>query len=225
MAEFDGVVFDLDNTICVHEQDDEEIHDEIFERAGVEEFFRPADMYALDTDDLPPVDSDREYFEHVYRALAAEVGGDPAHAEPLAAATVEVLDYTQVDFREGAEEALACAAENGPVGLVTNGSEEVQTTKLAALGVRDVFDVEVFCGPGSDVAPKPDPTGLEVALDELGADPRRTLKVGDVLELDVAAARNAGMAAAWVPSRDPDPDPDPVPDYTLDSVSAVADLL
>ncbi|PSP81589.1 HAD family hydrolase [Halobacteriales archaeon QS_1_68_20] len=225
MAEYDAVVFDLDNTICVHQQDDEEIHEKVFERAGVGQFFQPSDLYALDTDDLPTANSHREYFEHVYRALAEEVGGDPDHAEPLAAATVEVLDYTQVEFREGAETALARATENGPVGLVTNGGEEVQTTKLSALGIRDAFDVEVFCDPGEGIPPKPDPTPLSEALDELGTDPARTLKVGDALELDVAGARAVGMAAAWVPTREPTTDPDPAPDYTLDSVDAVADLL
>jgi HAD superfamily hydrolase (TIGR01509 family) len=224
-SDVDAVIFDLDDTICVHEQDGREIHDAVFDRAGVDPFFEPPDLYALDTDDLPPADSEREYFEHVYRKLAGTVGGDPAHAEPLAAATVEVLDYTQVSFRDGAERALAAARENGPVGLVTNGTERAQTTKLSALGIRDAFDTAVFCGPGTEVPGKPDPTPLERALDELGVSAEHALNVGDSAKLDVRGAHNVGIRSVWVPCDATDRRPDPEPDYVLSGVGELEELL
>lgn len=224
MSDVDAVLFDLDSTLCVREQDDDEIHARVFDRVGVEPFFEPADLYALDTDDLPPADSDREHFEHVYRVLADAVGGDPSLARSLAEATVEVVDYTHVSFRDGAERALARAREECAVALVTNGSEETQTTKLEALGIADAFDVEVYCGPGMDVPAKPNPEPLAVALDELGVAPGDALKVGNSLALDVAAAHAAGMEAAWVPVGESEPNPDPTPTHVFDSMTDVAAL-
>lgn len=225
MADVDAVVFDLDHTLCVHETDPAEIHAEVVDRVEIEPFFEPAEMWGVDVEDVPPVDSEREYFEHVYRTLAESAGEDPALAEPLAAATAETIDHSAVSLRDGAEAALERAAEVGPVGLVTNGSEEGQRTKLEALGVADAFDVEVYCGPTTDLPAKPDPAPLEHALDELGVDPGRALKVGDALRWDVAGAHEAGMMAAWVPVEDPESDPDPTPEYTLDSMRELAELL
>lgn len=227
MTEYDAVVFDLDSTLCVHEMDDEEIHAAIFERVDVEEFFAPADVHALDPADLPSAETDREHWTNLYRAVADRVDGDPSHAEALAEATMAVVDPTDVTFREGAPRALEYARERSAVGLVTNGGEATQTAKLEALGIRDAFDAEVYCDPAAGIEPKPDPTPLSIALDELEVDPHRALKVGDALSLDVAGAHNAGMASAWVPTEvsSLEGTPDPQPDYRLDSMAELPEVL
>lgn len=83
----------------------------------------------------------------------------------------------------------ALRSEGLPVGIVTGKSRrswEV-TSAVAALGP---FDVLVF---DDDVrAPKPDPHGLELALDHLGVPPQRAVYVGDTMT-DVRAARAAGL--------------------------------
>lgn len=225
MPEFDAVVFDLDDTLCVHDQDDREIHEAVFDRAGREPFFEPADMAAVEPSQLPPADSDHEFYEHLYRAVADVVDADPGDVSDLAAATLEVIDHSQVSFRDGAEAALEYARDRYDVGLVTNGGEETQTTKLAALGIRDAFDAEVYCDPRTGVDPKPDPKPLELALADLGVAPDRAVNVGDVLTLDVEGAHNAGMAAAWVPTGEAPEDPDPEPEFLLDSMRDLPEVL
>ncbi|MFB6173932.1 MAG: HAD family hydrolase [Halobacteriales archaeon] len=221
MGEFDAVCFDLDSTLCVAEQSDREIHAAIFDRVGVEPFFEPADVRAVDAAELPTAHSDREYYEHLYRAVCASVGADTGLVEDLAAATVEVVDDDAVAFREGAREALAYARERSDVGLVTNGGEATQSAKLERLGIADAFDATVFCDPTAGVDPKPAPEPFEMALAALDADPDRTLYVGDTHGADVVGAHRAGLQSAWVPldrhgTGYPE-DPDPAPTYRLDS--------
>ena len=56
---------------------------------------------------------------------------------------------------------------------------------------------EVLVGEGPDVPRKPDPTGLLLAIEQLGSTPERTAYVGDSPS-DIAAARNAGTYAIGV---------------------------
>lgn len=222
----EAVCFDLDNTLCVGRKDDREIHDAVFARIEVDPFFEPADVHAVDPASLPPADSDAEFYEHLYRAVAENVGGDPGHAPALAEATVEVLDDgTDVVFRDGAEEALAYARRNYDVGLLTVGNETTQRDKLAALGVADAFDAVVICGRDTGVEPKPDPEPFRRVLAELDADPGETVYVGDSLDGDVAGAREVGMESAWVPAEGAPADLDPEPTYRLDSIADLPSVL
>ncbi len=89
-----------------------------------------------------------------------------------------------------------------PLGLVTGKSRrswEITRVLAAELGEFDalVFDDDVR-------APKPDPHGLELALDVLGVEPAYAAYVGDSRS-DMEAARVAGLrpvAALW--ARDPE---------------------
>ena len=81
-----------------------------------------------------------------------------------------------------------------PMGLVTGKSRRAWeiTSSRVRLGT---FGVHVF---DDDVpAPKPDPTGLHLALEALDADPAEVVYVGDSLT-DLEAARAAGMASVAV---------------------------
>ena len=229
MSEFDAVCFDLDSTLCISEQSDADIHDAVFERCEVEPFFSPADVRAVDSAELPTAHSDREYYENLYRAVCADIGGDPTHAPVLAEATVEVVDQTAVTFRDGAREALDHARERYDVGLITNGGAATQSTKLERLGIADAFDATVFCDPANGVEPKPDPTPFERALSALDARPERTLYVGDDHGADVVGAHQVGLRSAWVPCVRHDDtdlgDPEPAPTHRLDSMAKLPSVL
>lgn len=84
-----------------------------------------------------------------------------------------------------------------PLGLVTGKSRRSWEITRVVAGSLGPFDVLVF---DDDVrAPKPDPHGLELAVDALGVEPGRALYVGDTLS-DMEAARTAGLrpiAALW----------------------------
>ena len=82
------------------------------------------------------------------------------------------------------------------LGVVTNGIDRVQRSRLAASGLAPLFDTVVTsqsCGYA-----KPDPRILHVALDAMGVPPRHAVYVGDDPATDGAAARAAGVRFVWM---------------------------
>ena len=65
--------------------------------------------------------------------------------------------------------------------------------KLAALGVREYFDVVVCAQDPAVQELKPSPAGLLFALRQLGVGPANAVYIGDRPELDGEAAERAGM--------------------------------
>lgn len=227
MDGLDAVLFDLDGTLAVPAQDVDELLARAFRESGTGRPFRRADVDAVDTAQLPTATSDREFFENLFRAAAGNAGTDLPEADlrALADAYLDAYDPAAVAFRPGAREALSTARERYRVGLVTNGGADTQTAKLDTLGLRGAFDATVYCDPSAGIDPKPDPTPLRMAVEELGVDPRESMLVGDDLGADVAGARAFGMRSTWVPRSDPDPDPEPEPTHVADTMTDVAALL
>jgi putative hydrolase of the HAD superfamily len=222
-----AVLFDLDLTLCVSTQDADELLAGTFERAGVEPFCEIADLAAV-ASETPECESDREFFAALFELAAERVDGVTARDVPawrLADAHDALVDHSQVRFRDGAAAALSAARERGPVGLVTNGGRDTQTTKLDALGIGDAFDATVFCDPAGGVPPKPDPTPFERALGDLDVDPEACVHVGDSKASDVVGAHAAGVQSVWVPYDDASDDADVDPHHAFEDVAAVRALL
>lgn len=219
-----ALVFDLDRTLVEHDQDPTALFRTACEAVGVDPFCDPetleraGDVVAGRSEAL-----DTETFERrVFETAAAACGVD-LDAAALASAYDDALDYGAVSLRPGAEEALA-AASGYDTALVTNGPERTHATKLAAVGLESYFDAVVY---GSDV-PRAKPAGepFDQALDRLGVDADRTLKVGDSLRTDVAGAVNRGIDSAWVPYGTPTRCPgDPEPTYVLSTLAELPSLL
>lgn len=85
-----------------------------------------------------------------------------------------------------------------PLGLV---SDYPADAKLAALGLLERFDVIVTAQDPDVGVFKPHPRGLRVALERLGVSPERSCYVGDRLDVDLPAARSAGVSFLSVSRR------------------------
>ncbi|MFW5903487.1 MAG: HAD family hydrolase [Halolamina sp.] len=216
MSRYGAVLFDLDRTLCVGTQDEDELLRRAFDRAGVEQYCSIADLVAV-SEDLPTAESDVEFYELGLRAVAEETVADPDDAPAVARAYDDLVDHSAVEFRPGAPAALEAATESYAVGLVTNGGRETQTTKLDALGIADAFDAAVFADPANGVEPKPDPEPFRRALSALDVAPENALHVGDSLSCDVAGANRFGLPSVWVPFEDETHGGGPTPTYVLDS--------
>ncbi len=99
---------------------------------------------------------------------------------------------------DGVPELLGALRDAGiPLGLVTGKSRRSWEITRAVVESIEPFDALVF---DDDVrAPKPDPHGLELAVEALGVAPSDTAYVGDTLS-DMEAAHAAGLrpvAALW----------------------------
>ncbi len=77
------------------------------------------------------------------------------------------------------------------VGLVSNGQAEFQRTKLRSSGLEKELETIVISGEVGIA--KPDPKIFRIALEQLGAEPRETLFVGNNPWTDIAGATDAGM--------------------------------
>jgi HAD superfamily hydrolase (TIGR01549 family) len=75
--------------------------------------------------------------------------------------------------------------------------------KLRALGIADFFQLVLSAQSPEIGVFKPNPRGLLVALQHLGATREQCLYVGDRAEVDAAAATAAGIASVIVTSRPP----------------------
>jgi putative hydrolase of the HAD superfamily len=109
-------------------------------------------------------------------------------ADPAAAATL-LLDAVAFRVYDDVAPLLHGLRTAGlPVAVVSNWDCSLPDV-LAAAGIR----IEHVFDSATTGASKPDPAIFRRALDALGADPARTLHVGDTEEADGAGARAAGV--------------------------------
>ena len=126
--------------------------------------------------------------EGLRRALA-QAGDDPALADP---AFEVFLDARQrVEPFDDVVPVLSRWAARFRLVAVTNGNADVGRTGLGAFFVGAVSAHELGCA-------KPDPRMFHEACRVAGVEPAQALHVGDDPLLDVLAARDAGLHAAWL---------------------------
>ena len=80
--------------------------------------------------------------------------------------------------------------------LITNGFEEVQHKKLKHSGLAPYFG-EVITSEGSQSL-KPNKEIFDYAFHKTGAEPEKSIMIGDTPEVDIQGAINAGMDQVFV---------------------------
>lgn len=86
-----------------------------------------------------------------------------------------------------------------PYGAVSNNVHAYQRAKLDRAGLERI---EVLVGIDTVGVAKPDPAIYLEGVRLLGADPARTVYVGDNRELDAVGATNAGLIGVWLDRSD-----------------------
>lgn len=81
------------------------------------------------------------------------------------------------------------------LGLITNGSPEIQQKKISLLSLESYFD-EILVAAGTMKKPSPKP--FLTMANRLGCPPQELLYVGDNPINDVEGSRNAGYTPVWV---------------------------
>lgn len=82
------------------------------------------------------------------------------------------------------------------IGIITNGSHDVQAKKIQILGLEAYCDEILISGDIGIHKPKPEPFLL--MSERLGIPPQELLYVGDNPKNDVEGSRNAGYIPVWV---------------------------
>jgi putative hydrolase of the HAD superfamily len=193
LADIQAVVFDLDGTILDRRRS--------FERFVRDQWTRFS--HVLQTIDQAPyvqrlIELDRDGYaprKEVFTSMVAQF--------ELAAEWAETL---QRDYKSGfpsacvlfpdAAQTLSSIRERGfKLGLITNGSARMQSSKLECLALSSAFDTILISE--AEGIHKPDPRIFHLALERLDTRPAHAVFVGDHPEVDVAGARAAGMRAVW----------------------------
>jgi len=96
----------------------------------------------------------------------------------------------------GAHELIAwCKSRCLKVGIVTNGRDAFQRSKIAGMGLDSAIDA-IFTSGGYGVK-KPDPAIFMACLEQLGVQPSEAAFVGDDLRADMEPAIALGMLPIW----------------------------
>ncbi|AWB27932.1 HAD family hydrolase [Halococcoides cellulosivorans] len=218
MSGVEAVLLDLDDTICEYRRSADTILAIAFDRVGVEPFFDGRAYYETFVEHTDAGETVEKIRRAAFASLARADDHDPATGRAIADAFAAERDYGNVRFLPGAEDAIESLAQQYALGLVTNGGPEMQTQKLASLGIDDRFETTVFAG--TDAAPKPAAEPFDRALDALGVPAERAVHVGNSLVSDVPGAQAAGLDAVWLSDGS---DHGGRPDYVLDSMAALVD--
>jgi putative hydrolase of the HAD superfamily len=109
------------------------------------------------------------------------------------------------------------------IGLITNGTSELQRNKLTHSGIGEWVDVALVSE--EERINKPDPMIFHRAAQRLNVAPADCVFVGDHAVNDVQGAQSAGMKAVWFPGEQQRPaDPAFAPDFTIESLTQLLDL-
>ena len=198
------VYFDLDDTLLDHQKAEREaladVRDRyltIFGALSVEELRETyhainAPLWRRYADgEIGKQTVQQRRFEGLLEAV------DAPHADATLIARCYMQRYAEHwAFIPGARETFEAVADRHPVGLLTNGSAEVQEKKLDQFPVlRERSEALVIC---EDVgALKPDPEVFDHATDAAGVPYDGVLYVGDSYRSDVEGAQPVGWRVAW----------------------------
>lgn len=84
-----------------------------------------------------------------------------------------------------------------PIGIITNGPTEHQLKKVKKLGLYTYVDPKRVIVSQATGFQKPEKEIFNLAAEQFGMDPARTLYVGDSYDNDVMGAKNGGWHAMW----------------------------
>ena len=127
-------------------------------------------------------------------------------------------------FLPGAEDALKSLSQKYKLYLASNGTAKVQAGRLESSGIGKYFQ-EIFVSEKIG-ANKPDKVYFDRCCERIpGYDPDKAMIVGDSLTSDSQGGINAGMKTVWVNARRDTPPAHIVPDYEIESLSQLEELL
>jgi YjjG family noncanonical pyrimidine nucleotidase len=196
------VFFDLDHTLWDYETNSEEALYELFYRykldaAPFKDFYNS--FVKINTEiwndyDRGLIGRDvirNERFDRIFKSigiddykLSLQFSEDYVRESPkkanLVAHAKDVLDYLLPRY---------------PMYIITNGFEEIQSTKLASSGITEYFKGVVTSARAG--CKKPEKEIFDFALRENGFGCSDTIMIGDNLLTDIAGARNASVDTVY----------------------------
>jgi putative hydrolase of the HAD superfamily len=230
VSQIEAVLFDLDDTLFDHTRAQNEVivkvagdYLELF--GGIDDdalvaAFRKADDVAVDIF-YTGVPLDEVRLERS-RLLLANLGIGEDISDGITEKYIRA--YVRAYYPiENAERVVQSLVGKYKLGIVSNGSREMQRFKLESLNILDHLDC-MFFSEGFGIR-KPDPEIFLAAADELGVAPAECLFVGNSYRDDVEGAKKVGMLTCWF-NRHRKPDPAEVyHDYQVTNLDELLGIL
>ena len=127
-------------------------------------------------------------------------------------------------FVPGAQELLEALHTRYELYLATNGTPEVQNSRIESAGIARYFQ-NIFISEQMG-AYKPSPAFFQACFRAIpDFDPAEALMVGDSLTSDIRGARNVGLRSCWYNPQYLPPRPDIPADYTIGALPELPPLL
>ncbi|WP_053961025.1 HAD family hydrolase [Sulfobacillus thermosulfidooxidans] len=117
---------------------------------------------------------------------------------------------------------ISTLAQSYPLGIVTNGPEDLLNRRLKAIGLDLYFPDQCRISAERAGFFKPHPAIFQTALSTLAVAPQDALYIGDYWEYDVLGAYNAHIPCLWF---NPYHRPCPAPGIILQEIYTLSDLL
>jgi len=175
---------------------------------------------ALERGEVTKPQLKRLRFEQLFAFLGAEEHPDPDEANDR---FMELLS-TRADLLPGVAETMPALAERYRILIITNGSAPIQQERWARTPIR-AYVAGIYISDHLGVT-KPSKAFFDaVFAAEPGLCPEDCLVVGDSLTSDIRGGINAGLVTCWVASPEQNAPADCRPDYRIESVAQLPELL
>ncbi len=181
----DAILFDLDGTLIPSI-----------------DLYGEAVVHAMNEHDIDFTHENfKDFYQRTYSMSAwlEELGVDQSRLKPIKALRDEVYQdilRNRIGWIDGAEDVLKKLKTIAPIGVYTGSNWGYIDAIRERIDLDNVIDMIVTHSDTGD-RPKPDPTGLYMLADKLGANPESCVYIGDQ-RFDIAAAKNAGMKSILI---------------------------
>lgn len=200
VKKYDLVLFDLDHTLWDYEINSRETLIELFDHyrladrgvllANFLESFARINTELWNLYDRGQLHRDVIRL-HRFEKILQEVGVDDYDLSLKLSSDYIEHSPKKPNLVEGAIDILDYLFPKYPLIIVTNGFDDVQTTKLSSSGISHYFKAVVTSARAGHK--KPAREIFDFALDEHGKEPHQAIMIGDNLNTDIAGAINASI--------------------------------
>ncbi|MFY0593480.1 YjjG family noncanonical pyrimidine nucleotidase [Roseivirga sp.] len=205
MSKYKHIFFDLDHTLWDYDANATEalgdLYDqynfqrlELFDKTDLAKIFFEVnyglwDLYNIGKIQRPDIRALR--FKTIFEKLGAKASDMPKNIEEeyiqLAPTKEKVFDHAHL--------VLDYLAEKYQLHVITNGFDDIQSTKMNSSDLRKYFDVVVTSE--TTAYRKPNKEIFELAMNLAKAPLEQSIMIGDNLDSDIAGAKNVGMDYVW----------------------------
>lgn len=149
--------------------------------------------------------------------------GVAADAKDAARAYMENLSVGHY-FLPGAGDAVKALSKKYRLFITSNGTAKVQNKRLDSSGIRPYFE-NIFISQDIGIN-KPAKGFFDYCFSKIeGFDPKKAMIVGDSPSSDIQGGQNAGILTCWVNPNHRKYSRETPPDYEIESLSQLEDLL